>query len=90
MCNNYVLYISGLLIYLLHPCTQIPVYYLNSNRPELDLLLLGKADFFVGNCVSAFSAFVKSERDVSGKLSEFFALEELKSDVIRMNRRIEL
>ena len=71
-------------------CLQIPVYYLTTDKPELDLLLLGKADYFVGNCVSSFSAFVKRERDANGKPSEFFGLEQLKEDVFRMNRKTEL
>ena len=68
---------------------QIPVYYLSSDQPELDLILLGKADHFVGNCISSFSAFVKRDRDVSGKSSEFFALDQLKGDILR-TKRIEL
>ena len=59
---------------------QILVYRLSSDIPELDLILLGKADYFIGNCISSFSAFVKRERDVNGKPSEFFALDQLKSD----------
>ena len=71
-------------------CLQVPVYYVTTDKPELDLILLGRADYFIGNCVSSFSAFVKRERDVNGKPSEFFGLDQLKEDVFRMNRRIEL
>ena len=71
--------------------TQIQVYRLDSDVPELDLILLGKADYFVGNCVSSFSAFVKRERDVNGKPSEFFALDQLKSDILqKTNQKTEL
>ena len=70
-------------------CLQIAVYHLNPDMPELDLILLGKADYFVGNCVSSFSAFVKRERDSNGKPSEFFGLEQLKSDLLK-DRKTEL
>ena len=68
---------------------QIKVYHLNPDMPQLDLIVLGKADYFVGNCISSFSAFVKRERDVNGKPSEFFALDQLKSDYFQ-NRKTEL
>ena len=75
---------------MVHLSLQIQVYHLNSDTPELDLILLGKADYFIGNCISSFSAFVKRERDVNGKPSEFFALDQLKSDTVQTNKKTEL
>ena len=66
---------------------QILVYQLSSDTPELDLILLGKADYFIGNCISSFSAFVKRDRDVNGKPSDFFTLDQLKSDILQTDTK---
>jgi len=52
---------------------QVDLIRLEDNTPHLDLAMLGLADYYIGNCISTFSAFAKRQRDVAGLSSGFWA-----------------
>ena len=52
---------------------KIQAFKYDENEPHVDLAIMGRANYFIGNCISSFSAFVKRERDVRGFPSSFWA-----------------
>ncbi|KAK4879986.1 hypothetical protein RN001_008132 [Aquatica leii] len=51
---------------------NIEAFKYKGNDPHVDLAILGQSNYFIGNCVSSYSAFVKRERDVNGYPSGFW------------------
>nr|CAG4650813.1 EOG090X02RM [Simocephalus serrulatus]SVE94128.1 EOG090X02RM [Simocephalus serrulatus] len=52
---------------------EVTVHKLANPEPHVDLAILGRANYFIGNCISSFTAFAKRERDVNGLPSGFWA-----------------
>ncbi|CAB0035734.1 unnamed protein product [Trichogramma brassicae] len=45
---------------------EVKVFKQEGGSPHLDLAILGRSNYFIGNCISSFSAFVAREREVKG------------------------
>ena len=50
-------------------------------EPHVELALLAKADYYIGNCVSTFSHFATRERLANSKSSEFWAFTKPREDL---------
>nr|CAG4639861.1 EOG090X02RM [Daphnia pulex]SVE84759.1 EOG090X02RM [Daphnia pulex] len=51
---------------------EVTVHKVANPEPHVDLAILSRANYFIGNCISSFTAFAKRERDVNGLPSGFW------------------
>lgn len=49
---------------------NVKIVHADPDRPQVDMYVMAQADHFIGNCVSAFSAFINREREALGKAEE--------------------
>lgn len=55
---------------------DVRVVHGDPDIPQTDLIIAARAEIFLGNCVSSFSAFIKREREfVFQKPSMFFGID---------------
>ncbi|XP_022107939.1 GDP-fucose protein O-fucosyltransferase 1-like isoform X2 [Acanthaster planci] len=56
---------------------KVKVLQYDKHEPHVELAILAKADHYIGNCLSTFSAFAARERGVTGKPTSFWAHDDL-------------
>ncbi|XP_001199864.2 GDP-fucose protein O-fucosyltransferase 1 isoform X2 [Strongylocentrotus purpuratus] len=61
---------------------DLNVVTMDPERPQLDMYVLGEADHFIGNCISAFTAFVRRHRDDAQLETRYFGMRQTKQNAI--------
>ncbi len=69
---------------------QVKAYKREPDEPHISLALLGRAKYYMGNCVSTFSAFAKRERDSKDLPSGFWSFFPKETTNDSTNEKVEL
>lgn len=57
---------------------KVKAFHIDPDIPQYDIIIATRAELFIGNCVSSFTAFIRRERDLlHNRPSTYFGLDQL-------------
>ncbi|KAK9509971.1 hypothetical protein O3M35_004851 [Rhynocoris fuscipes] len=70
--------------------TDVKIVKSNGSTPHIDLAIMGRANQFIANCISSFSAFAVRARTARGLPSQFWAYPPQRQNIAASSRHDEL